>query len=182
MVVLGLTLLLIAADPDDGLAKTMLPIYVKEASEYTMAVETAPKKALELRKEPVFEWSNPVRSGVQQGVVFLWLRDGRPAVIGSIFSEPEGRLKGRKVIHEFHALDPEKLVVNPRPGALNEWKPQAGLERKELPDAGAPADTPAARLLQMRRLAQEFTGDSTDDKGKHWALRLLPAPLYRYPE
>src|SRR5262249_46748233 len=133
-------------------------------------------------KEPVFEWSNPVRSGVQQGVVFLWLRDGRPAALCSVFSEPEGRLRGRKVIHEFHALDPEKLIVTRPQEALNEWKPEAGLARRELGDAPAPAASAAARLLQMRRLAQEFTGDSVDDKGKHWDLRLLPAPLYRYPE
>jgi hypothetical protein len=182
MVVLVLALLLFAADAEDGLAKQMLPIYVKDASEYTMAVESAPKEALELKKEPVFEWSNPVRSGVQQGVVFLWLRDGRPAALCSVFSEPEGRLRGRKVMHEFHALDTEKLIVNRPKGALNEWKPEAGLPRKELGDAPAPAATAAARLLQMRRLAQEFTGDSVDDKGKHWDLRLLPAPLYRYPE
>jgi hypothetical protein len=182
MVVLGLTLLLIAADPDDGLAKQMLPVYVKEVSEYTMAVESAPKEALALKKEPIFEWSNPVRSGVQQGVVFLWLRDGRPAVLCSVFSEPEGRLKGRKVIHEFHALDPEKLIVSRPAGAMNEWKPEAGLARKELGDAPAPAATAAARLLQMRQLAQEFTGYETDNEGKRWDLRLLPAPLYRYPE
>jgi len=181
-VVLWCLLLVPAADDAaDALAKKMLPIYVREAVEYSIAVESAPKTPLELKKEPVFEWSNPVRSGNQQGVVFLWLRDGRPAAIGSIFSEPEGRHKGRKVIHEFHALDPEKLVVT-RPGMpLNEWKPQAGLGRKELPDAGTPADTPAARLLQMRKLAQEFVGDSVDNKDKHWDLRLLPAPLYRYP-
>jgi hypothetical protein len=182
MVVLGLTLLLIAADPDDGLAKQMLPTYLKEVSEYTMAVEPEPNQALELKKEPVFEWSNPVRSGVQQGVVFLWLRDGRPAALCSVFSEPEGRLHGRKVIHEFHALDPEKLIVTRPKEALNQWKPEAGLARKELDDAPAPAPTAAARLLQMRRLAQEFSGDSIDDKGKHWELRLLPSPLYRYPE
>jgi hypothetical protein len=33
----------------------------------------------------------------------------------------------------------------------------------------------------MRRLAQEFSGYETDDKGERWELRLLPAPLYRYP-
>jgi hypothetical protein len=33
----------------------------------------------------------------------------------------------------------------------------------------------------MRKLAQEFTGHETDDDGKRWDLRLLPAPLYRYP-
>jgi hypothetical protein len=175
-----LILVLVAADPDDGLAKKMLPIYRKEIAEYSMAVESAPKQKLELTKEPVFEWSNPVRQGLQQGVIFLWLRDGRPAVLGCIFSEPEGRLKGRKVVHEFHALDRDKLLVS-RPKALNEWKPQAGLARKELPDAGAPAATRGARLVQMRRLALEFTGHEIDREGKRWDLRLLPAPLYRYP-
>jgi hypothetical protein len=71
-------------------------------------------------------------------VIFLWLRDSRPAALGCIFSEPEGRLKGRKVIHEFHALDREKLLVS-RDNALNEWKPQTGLKRQELPDAGTPS-------------------------------------------
>jgi hypothetical protein len=179
MVVLGLTLLLIAAEPDDGLAKTMLPIYVKEASEYSIAVESAPKQALELNKEPVFEWSNPVRSGVQQGVVFLWLRDGRPAALACIFSSPSPDLPGRKITHELHALDAEKLLV--QRDEFNQWKPQAGLTRKELPDTAPPAATAGARLLQMRRLAQEFTGYSVDPAGKRWDLRLLPTPLSRYP-
>ena len=170
-----------ADDKSDDLAKKMLPIYVKEASDYSIAVESAPKKQLELKKEPVFEWTNPVREGVQQGAVFLWLRDGRPAAIGDFFSEPEGMLKGRKVMHEFHALDTEKLLVTRPEGALNEWKPEVGLARKELPDAPAPGTTTAARLLQMRKLAQEFTGHETDNEGKRWDLRLLPAPLYRYP-
>ncbi len=177
---LSLMLMLAADDPAESLAKKMLPVYVKEAAEYSIAVESAPKQALELKKEPVFEWSNPVRSGLQQGVIFLWLRDGRPSALGSIFSQPATKFPGRRVIHEFHALDGEKLLVS-RTGALNEWKPQAGFERKELPDAGEPAATPGARLVQMRRLAQEFTGHSLDSEGKRWDLRLLPAPLYRYP-
>jgi hypothetical protein len=179
---LPLILILAADEPVESLAKKMLPIYMKEVSEYTMAVESAPKKELKLTKEPIFDWSNPVRQGLQQGVIFLWLReDGRPAALGCIFSEPEGQLKGRKVIHEFHALDTEKLLVSRPAGALNEWKPQAGLARTELPDAAPPAATPGARLVQMRRLAQEFTGYELDSEGKRWDLRLLPAPLYRYP-
>lgn len=177
---LSLALLLAAAEPDDGLAKKMLPIYAKEAGEYTMAAAGDPKKPLELKKEPVFEWSNPVREGVQQGVVFVWLRDGRPAAMGCFFSEHEGRHKGRKVMHEFHALDSEKLVVTRPKGALNEWKPEAGLARKELTDAPAPADTAPARLLQMRKLAGEFSGHEVDGDNKKLELRLLPTPLYRY--
>jgi hypothetical protein len=178
---LVLMLAMAADEPVESLAKQMFPIYAKEAAEYSFAVESAPKQALELNKEPVFEWSNPVRSGLQQGVVFLWLRDGRPAVLCSVFSEPEGRLRGRKVMHEFHALDPEKLIVTRPKEALNEWKPEAGLARKELGDAPAPAATAGARLVQMRRFAQEFTGYETDNEGKRWELRLLPTPLYRYP-
>jgi hypothetical protein len=180
MAFFSLFLLFTADDAVESLAKKMLPIYRKEIAEYSIAVESAPRKELEFKKEPVFEWSNPVRVGLQQGVFFLWLRDGRPAVLGCIFSEPEGRLKGRKVIHEFHALDREKLLVS-HPNSLNEWKPQAGLQRKELPDAGTPAATAGARLVQMRRLAQEFSGYETDSEGKRWDLRLLPSPLYRYP-
>lgn len=168
----------IAAEPDVGLAKKMLPIYVKEAEAYSLAIESAPKKALELKKEPVFEWVNPDRSN-QQGAVFLWLREGRPAALACIFSHPHEKLPGRQVMHELHALDTEKLLV--KRDEYNQWKPEAGLARKELPDAGVPAETAGARLLQMRRLAQEFTGFSVDRDAKRWELRLLPTPLYRYP-
>ena len=179
MGVLAFTLMLATADPDDGLAKKMLPIYLKEAQTYTLAVASAPKTLLELKKEPVFEWLNPARS-TQQGAVFLWLRDGRPAALACIFSHPHEKLPGRQVMHELHALDSEKLLV--KRDEYNQWKPEAGLVRKELPDAPVPAGTPGARLLQMRRLAQEFTGYSVDRDAKRWELRLLPTPLHRYSE
>ena len=179
---LGLILLLAADEPTDSLAKKMLPIYRNEIAEYSLAVESAPKKELDLKKEPVFEWSNPVGQGLHQGVIFLWLRDGRPAALGGIFSHPAPGWNGRKILHEFLALDSDRLLVRRPSGALNEWKPQAGLARKELPDAGTPAATRGARLVQMRRLAQQFTGQSTDNERERWELRLLPTPLYRYPE
>jgi hypothetical protein len=172
-----------ADDPAEALAKKMLPIYLKEAKDYTIAVESAPKKPFELKPEPVFEWSNPTRNGGQQGVVFLWLRDGRPAVIGCLFSSPEAVVKSpgaRRIEHEFHALDRDKLVV--ARDAFNQWKPQEGVSREILPDAPVPADTAAGRKIQMSRLAENFTGHTiaTGDK-KRYDLRLLPTPLYRYP-
>jgi hypothetical protein len=181
VVVLVLSLLLAApADPADTLAKRMLPVYAREAAEYTIALESAPNKPLEQKKEPVFEWSNPTRQGLQQGVLFLWLRDGRPAAVGCVFSQPHDKPAGRQVVHELHALDTEKLLVTRPKSALNEWRPRAGLTRKELPDAGAPGATPGARLVQMRKIAQEFSGHSVDADRKKWELRLLPTPLYRY--
>jgi len=177
--ILSLILVLVAAEPDDSLAKKMLPIYVKEAEGYTLTVESAPKRPLQLKKEPIFEWLNPVRRDTQ-GVIFLWLRDGRPAALGNIFSHPPDRLPGRQIRHELHALDAEKLLVK-RDG-FNQWDPEAGLARHELPEAGSPATSRGARLVQMRRLAQEFTGHSIDYESKRWELRLLPTPLYRYPD
>jgi hypothetical protein len=172
-----------AAEGDDGLAKKMLPIYHKEAESYSLAAASAPKKQLELKKEPVFEWSNPTRDGVQQGVVFLWLRDGRPAALACIFSQPHWVAPGRKILHELHALESEKLLVTR--DAENQWKPEAGLARKELTDAAAPAETPVARQIQIKKLAAEFTGhEFVQEKGqerKQLELKLLPTPLYKYP-
>src|SRR6516164_8284340 len=111
MGVLSLLLVLGGDETAESLAKKMLPIYVKEISAYSMAVKSDPKKELELTKEPVFEWSNPVAQGLHQGVIFLWLRDGRPAALGGVFSHPTPGWKGRKVLHELLALDSDRLVV-----------------------------------------------------------------------
>src|SRR4051794_21195338 len=102
MFVMSLLLVLGADDPGDTLAKKMLPVYSRDAEGYTIAAASDPKKPLELKKEPVFEWSNPVREGVQQGAVFLWLRDGRPAAVGCIFSQPHEKPAGRQISHELH--------------------------------------------------------------------------------
>ncbi len=178
MGVLAALLMIAFADPPDGLAKAMLPIYAQEVGTYSIAVESDPTVPLALKKEPIFDWLNPVRQDTQ-GTLFVWLRDGRPAAVACILSYPHDKLPGREVVHELHALDREKLIVTR--GEFNQWKPLAGLERKVLPDAPAPAATAGARLVQMRRLAQEFTGHSIDWDRKRWELRLLPAPLFRYP-
>jgi hypothetical protein len=177
MVVASLFFVLAVQKPDEGLADKMRPLYVREAQAYTLAVESDPETALELRKESVFVWSNPVRS-TTQGSLFVWLRDGRPAALACIFSYPHRTLPGRVITHEFHALNSEKLIV--KRDSPNEWVPGSGLARKELPGGPAPADTPAGRLVQLRKLAQGFSGHSVDRDGNRWELRLLATPLYRY--
>lgn len=177
MFILGVVLLLGADDSLESLSKWLKPIYVKEVAEYAIAVESAPDKPLQLKQESIFECVNPARSA-QHGAVFLWLRDGRPAALACIYSASRPQLGGRLIMHELHALDPEKLLVKRE--EYNQWKPQAGLVRKELLDATSPAGTPGARRVQMRQLAQEFSGFSIDRDGKRWELRLLPTPLYRY--
>jgi len=179
MSLLAFLLMVVADNPKDAIAKKMLPIYLKEAKDYSIAVASAPRNPLELKPEPVFEWSNPTRNGGQQGVVFMWLRDGRPSAVGCIFSSPApGFPAARRIEHEFHALDPERLEVVR--DSFNQWKPQEGLAREVLSDAGPPAETPGARKVQMSRMAKGFTGYTVDPAKQRYELRLLPTPLYRY--
>ena len=81
--------------------------------------------------------------------------------------------------NEFHSLALGKLTAE-RDGKTV-WSPyRGGLELKPIPGAPAPADSAAARLRQMRALAQEFTGRQTNRAGVDSDMRLLAQPLYRY--
>ncbi len=56
------------------------------------------------------------------------------------------------------------------------------MELKPIPGAPAPADSAAARLRQMRALAQEFTSRQTNRAGVDRDMRLLAQPIYRYED
>jgi hypothetical protein len=64
------------------------------------------------------------------------------------------------------------------------WSPATpGIAFKDIPGAPAPADNPAARLKQMKGLADRFKVAITGwkaDKSDREELRLLPRQLYRY--
>ncbi len=63
------------------------------------------------------------------------------------------------------------------------WSPEtSGVEFKEIPGAPAPAETAAARLRQMKVLADRFKVTMTGwkpDRSDREELRLLPKTLYR---
>src|SRR5262245_38822071 len=69
------------------------------AAEYEMRVGED-DKPLELQREPVLRWSNPDRGEIH-GNVFLWTRDTRPLVVGSLFKwfTPHTHMS-----HEFQSL------------------------------------------------------------------------------
>ena len=99
-------------------------------------------------------------------------------MVGTFFSYPS--TGPRNLNHELHSLSTSVLDVT-RPGEANTWTPTAaGVELKPVPDAPAPAATPAQRMLQMREMIRGFTASSLDHEAKRWELRLLPKPLYRY--
>jgi hypothetical protein len=163
-----------------GKAKSqqLLQLHTSDAASYAIFRDAARQQRLELRREPIYRWTNPTRVGGQVGEVFVWTYRGRPEVVGSIFSHPTG--DGRRVMcHELHSLSLEVLVVDRE--ATEQWVPQApGVALKAAEGAPAPAGTAAQRLAQMRSLSREFTGRSLSDQNQTWELRLLPHPLYRY--
>jgi hypothetical protein len=159
-------------------SQQLLQLHVSDAASFAIFRDAAHTQKLELRREPIYRWTNPTRVGGQVGEVFVWTYRGRPEVVGSIFSHPTG--DGRRVIcHELHSLSLEVLSVDR--DASERWVPQApGVELKPAEGAPTPARSAAQRLAQLRSLSREFTGRSLSDQGRSWELRLLPQPLYRY--
>ncbi len=160
-------------------AEKLLALHAEQAASYAIYRDEARTQKLELRREPVYRWSNPIRSNGQEGDVFVWTYRGRPEVIASIFSHPRDDRAERRLCHELLSLSEAVLVVDR--DSPNRWEPKApGVELRPVPGAPTPAPTPAQRATQGRALAREFSGRSLSEAGEGWELRLLPRPLYRY--
>ena len=153
-------------------------LYLDEAKRWEMWVGPDHKRQAEIVVEPVFRWQNLARANGQSGAMFVWLFEGRPVVIGGVFSNPAGPNR-RDIMHEFHALGPDRLFPNFR-DSNSKWLPGAGVTLKPLPNSPTVEDTPAKRILQLRAIARDFKANSTDAERQRWDLRLLPKPLYRY--
>jgi hypothetical protein len=173
----------LAARDDAGAAgkarrEKRLELFRGDATTYTIYRDSTRREKVELRPEPVYVWQNIIRSGGQDGAVFVWTCRGRAEVIGTIFSNPaENNL--RTVNHELHSLATTVLDVS-RPGP-NPWLPEEpGVVLRPVPGAAAPARSATQRLAQMRSLSREFSAHTVDHDEKRWELRLLPQPLYRY--
>jgi hypothetical protein len=159
-------------------SRQLLELHTSDAASYSIFRDQQRTQKLELKREPVYRWTNPTRVGGQVGEVFVWTYRGRPEVVGSIFSHPANGNQ-RVMCHELHSLSLAVLVVDRK--AAEQWVPQAaGVDLKPVQGAPRPAATPTLRLAQMRSLAREFSGKSLSDSGQTWELRLLPQPLYRY--
>jgi hypothetical protein len=126
---------------------------------------------------PVMRWRNVARGQAGEAMMVVWAHNGRPVAMASIYPW-EGYM-----CHEFGSLSRKARLVA-RDGTAVVWAPNAaGVDFKDVPGAPPPADTPAARLRQMKAIAERFKGTMTGWKGDdsdREELRLLPRPLYRY--
>jgi hypothetical protein len=156
----------------------LLEIYTGEAEGYSIYRDASRKEKVELRREPVYVWTNPVRGGGQDGAVYVWTCRGRAEVLGSFFSYPANG--PRRLSHEFHSLSLSVLDVERSEGRTSTWRPMAaGIEIAPIPGAPGPGSSAAQRLSQVRTLAHDFSASTKDQQDRTWELRLLPQPLYR---
>lgn len=163
---------------DEERAADWQPYFRELALSYRITPKSSPDQPLQLHEPPVLRWSQPVRGG-DDGALYIWLRDGEPAVVGTMFCWPHAD-GYRVVVNEFHSLLSEPLTAL-RDGE-EAWAPrEAGVEWKPFDDAPAPASTGAQRLRQLRILSQRFRGENFDDSSdQKWELRLLTQPLHRF--
>jgi hypothetical protein len=181
LLVLSFLLALAGDDPEAVKAQRELlyKLHLDDALEFTIYRDADRHEPLELRKQPIYEWTNPVRAAQQDGLVFLWTSRGRAEAVGTIFSSTAGPMRG--FTHEFHSLSTGTLHVDRRGTHDAAWTPRGpGIALVPIEGAPAPAAAAAQRLGQMRALAREFSATTRDAKGNRYTLRLLPQPLYRY--
>ena len=125
----------------------LLEIYTKDAAGYTIYRDASRKEKVELQREPVYVWTNPVREGGQDGVVFVWTCRGRAEVLGSILLVPgDGAAQAVPRISFAVAVGARREPPGP-----HTWTPEApGIELTPIADAPAPARSAPQRLAQMR--------------------------------
>jgi hypothetical protein len=166
------------ADPAESAPPKLPPAeaFKKEAAAYDVRLESRPGDKLVIEREPVLHWDNPARTG-EDGSVFVWTLDGRPQMIGTIFTYLLNDKINRK--HEYHSLALEPLTA--KFDGKTVWTPStAGIKFHPLPEAAAPAGSARLRLTQMKALAREFSASMREPEGEQFQLRLLTQPLFRY--
>ena len=152
-------------------------MHLKEARAYAIYLDSTRKKPLELQSDPIFKWQNLTNQGGQLGAIYVWTREGRPEVLGTMFSQREK--EQRNVIHEFHTLADVLVAVDSPKDVARQWKPKGTLPFVPLMSAPMVAETAVRRISQMRTLSREFAA-FTQIESERVELRLAPQPLIRY--
>jgi hypothetical protein len=163
-------------DTQDGRAAAWQALFDRTAEAYEIYRDHEHAQRLQLHTAPIYKWKAASANDGVFGAVYVWTYQGCAENVACFWRSLEGR--GTLLKHEIHSLSP--AVLDAVGASTQPWKPTAGLRRKPLEPAPAPAGKAPARLAQMRRLAGAFSGYTQSRDGVRRELRLLPAPLYRY--
>ncbi len=118
-------------------------------------------------------------AGMRHGEILLWTDNGRPIIIGAIMSAQDNDVPMARVIAvKFHSLTQGK-VAGSRYGQVFWECDEPGVQWKEGLSDITPSSNRLTRLTQMKGIVREFEASGTVGTAK---MRLLPQPVYRYPE
>jgi hypothetical protein len=164
-------------DPRGGSdLRAWLPFYKDVASRLDFRMQDRAGESLTFEPEPVLVYSHPSGLKGTHGSFYVWTREGRPEVVGSIWSYKADASR-RTIVHEFDSLADSPLVEM-RIGQ-GVWSQRRVIGPRLVPGAPAPASSPRARTTQVKQLAARFEGSSTTN-GPEIRLRMLPRPLYHF--
>ncbi|HWB07840.1 MAG TPA: hypothetical protein VG826_01255 [Pirellulales bacterium] len=177
-------LLVVAVQPPDeqqkdrpkSRAEAWQPMFDRAAEAYAIYRDREHSQRLQVHTAPLYKWKAASAGDGLFGSVYVWTYRGCPESVASLWRSVEGKTSLMK--HELHSLSEALLEAEPVPG--HPWTPKAGLPREPIDSAPTPAAKAPARLAQMRRLANTFSGYTEAAGDVRRELRLLPAPLYRY--
>lgn len=131
--------------------------------------------SIKLHEESVLTWHNSVDQSVY-GNIFVWTRAGRPEAVASIYQFYSPKTD---FCAEFQSLSLDRLVATK--DGKDIWTPkEPGIVLKAFDDAAEPSPSKPQRLVEMRKLASQFSVQLTDYSRETYRLRLLPRPLLRY--
>lgn len=134
-----------------------------------------PARELPRMAKPIVKFTNPLNSSQLLASAYLWMDGTVPVAVVA----PSFRDSGN-IYWEWTSLSAQPMVLKRQD--RNVWEPtRAGHVPQRFKEVATPADTPAARLTQMRTLARrfnvtEFRRESTQE------TRLLPQPLHRWED
>lgn len=158
----------------DSVQESAQAEFVKSAAEYRMHL-AGKNDVFKLNSAPILKWTNPARTR-ENGAVFLWMKDGRPEVIGCCFTYEYDNLVHEK--HELHTLSTKPIEAEI--DGSNVWKPKPVLTFTDVPNAPKPAANLIRNKLQMRSLSRKFSATLIDRKAGTVKLRLMPTALTTY--
>ena len=176
-VIVGLGAIGISDEPNDVLDREgRINLIRGYASHLQMGATSEPGKPFEWRKQPLMYITNPTRSKAFGGL-YLWTQSSRPKAIADIIIGMSDSTT--RVNREFHSLSESPLTI--ADDGKEFWAPTvAGVRFRAFPGSDAPAAKTAARLRQIRTLANQFSILISQPGAKSEPLRLMPRPIYRY--
>lgn len=159
-------------------AKRLYGLFAETAESLEMQSATK-EKPFRLEDKPLFTFAS---AGTVFGSVYVWFdSEDRLAVVGTIGSLPINEAEYEFV--ELHLLKPAEIQPVTFSGfPSKKWFPEVeSLRLQPIADAPQVSANESGRLVQMRGLARQFSGEMIQGDQIN-QLRLLPQPLYRYPK